>query len=295
MQKLCAASRLPSSRIFRAVRLAKPGPGRAPLQTGAAPEGGTRQPPAVSGTKEIMPRHKTAAPSDALRDDLAPVPRGSGATKVYDSLKDDILSLRLPPGAALDETSLSQRFGLSRTPVREALQKLVAEGMATTLPNRTTIVAMVDVASLPHYLDAQCLMNRITARTAAINRSEADLAALRLSQDAFRRAVAAADAVAMIATNRDFHLAIASAAGNLYYHDLLARLLNDGIRLQRLYYRSFHDRLPPEYVQEHEDLLAAIADRDPERADAVALAHARQITEQTRRYIALAEAGGISL
>ena len=67
--------------------------------------------------------------------------RGAGVQMVYDRLRQSIVDLELPPGSALDEVRLSQQFALSRTPVREALVRLVADGLVTTQPNRGTVVA----------------------------------------------------------------------------------------------------------------------------------------------------------
>jgi DNA-binding GntR family transcriptional regulator len=212
--------------------------------------------------------------------------RGSGTPKIYEALKREILEMRLAPGHPLDETSLSDRFGMSRTPVREALVRLVAEGLATTLPNRNTIVTALDFANLPHYLDALTLMYRVTNRLAAQRRKPEHLGVLREQQERFAKCVAAADAIGMIETNRDFHLAIAVAGGNQYYIDLFSRLLNDGVRLLRLYYRTFDDHLPPQYVGEHEAIIESIADGDVERADRLGGQHAAQIVAQFQRFLA---------
>ncbi|BCP51853.1 AsnC family transcriptional regulator [Kaistia sp. 32K] len=212
--------------------------------------------------------------------------RGFGVSAVYDALKRDILDMALAPGDPLDEVGLSARFGLSRTPVREALVKLVAEGLATTLPNRNTIVSIIDYAGLPDYLDALMLMYRVTARLAAERRSDADLAALRACQNEFVAAVSASDAIGMIETNRAFHLAIAIAGGNRYYTDLFARLLNEGTRLLRLYYLTYEDHLPQEFVDEHEALIAAIAAGDRDRAETLGRDHAAQIVRQIQSFLA---------
>lgn len=237
-----------------------------------------------------MPK-KAAAPDP----DDAPAPRGQGGARVYETLKADILEMRLPPGEPLDETSLSARFALSRTPIREALQKLVAEGLATTLPNRTTIVSTIDVAGLPDHLDALCLMHRITARMASERRTAPQIAALRQHQQQFIAAVKADDIPAMIDINRSFHLAIAEIAGNRYYKDLMVRLLNDGIRLQRLYYRALGDRLPQEYVDEHDELIDAIEAREAAKADEIARQHANQVADQIRRFVAIGTADSLPL
>jgi DNA-binding GntR family transcriptional regulator len=211
--------------------------------------------------------------------------RGFGVSNVYEALKRDILEMAIAPGEQLDETGLSQRFGLSRTPIREALVKLVAEGLATTLPNRNTIVSAIDYAGLPAYLDALTLMYRVTTRLAAERRTDADLERLRAAQTRFAEAVAGVDAIGMIETNRGFHLAIAAAAGNRYYTELFTRLLNEGTRLLRLYYRAFEDHLPPEYVAEHEAIIAAIAARDAALADRLGRDHAGQIVRQLQQFL----------
>ncbi len=211
--------------------------------------------------------------------------RGSGVGHVYETLRNDIIELELPPGSPIDEVQLAQRFSLSRTPIREALVRLAAEGLITTLPNRATIVANIDFLSLPQFFDALTLMYRVTTRLAAVHHREDDIQRIKALQDSFTQAVEARDALAMIAANRDFHIEIARAGRNRYYTDLFTQLLDEGRRILRLYYSSFHDVLPREYVNEHEDMIAAIVARDVERADKLASAHAEQIVRHIQASI----------
>lgn len=211
--------------------------------------------------------------------------RGSGARLVHASLRAEILALALGPGAPLDETALAERFGLSRTPIREALQRLVAEGLATTLPNRNTVVTPIDFAGLPAYFEALALMYRVTTRGAAL-RAGRDLAPVRAHQAAFAAAVAARDALAMIEANREFHVAIARLHGNEHFVALFARLLDQGRRILRIYYSTFDDRLPRQYVDEHEAMIAAVESGDADAADRLASAHARQIVRQIQDFLA---------
>lgn len=220
------------------------------------------------------------APSAAQR------PRGSGARVVHETLRDEILGLILPPGSPLDEVALADRFGMSRTPIREALVRLASEGLVETLPNRSTLVARIDVLNLHPFFDAITLMYRLTNRQAALHRSPADLAAIRAAQVDYAGAVAAQDALAMISTNRAFHAAIAEAGANPYYTGLFLKLLDDGRRLLRLYYQSFDDRLPREYVDEHAAIIDAIDAQDAGRADDLGRSHADQIVRQIRRFFA---------
>lgn len=215
-----------------------------------------------------------------------PRTRGSGTESVYQALRREILSMERSPGSPLDETRLSERFGMSRTPIREALLRLTSDGLVTTLPNRNTIVATIDFSNLPTYFEALCLMYRVTTRGAALRQGDAWIQAIVERQREFAAAVEAQDAFAMIEANREFHVAIAERAGNAYYTAFFARLLDEGRRILRLYYSTFDDRLPKRYVEEHEAMIAAIRAGDAEEADRLAIAHGEQIVRQIQDYVA---------
>ena len=213
--------------------------------------------------------------------------RGSGVQTVYDELRSAIVDLKLPPGSPLDEVRLSQQFAMSRTPIREALVRLVGDGLATTLPNRSTVVAPIDFEKLPVYFEALTLMYRVTTRAAALRRTSEQMAPIKAAQAEYVKAVERNDAAGMITTNRNFHLAIAEAGGNAYFTSWFSRLLDEGRRLLRLYYyASFDDHLPRKYVDEHEAMIKAIEKGDAERCDELAALHAAQIVRQIQSYIA---------
>ncbi len=214
----------------------------------------------------------------------APV-RGFGVQRVYGVLRQEIIEMALEPGQALDETRLSERFEMSRTPVREALVLLAAEGLITTLPNRNTIVSTINFETLPVYFDALTLMYRVTTRLAAMHRADADIEVMREHAARFDTAVQNADALAMIGSNRDLHVAIAEAGRNLFYTEFFTRLLDSGRRILRIYYRTFDDHLPRQYVDEHAAIIASIVARDADLADRLATEHARQIVRQIQSFL----------
>lgn len=211
--------------------------------------------------------------------------RGSGVKLAYDVLRDEILDLVLAPGSAIDEVQLAERFNMSRTPIREALVRLAAEGLIHTLPNRSTMVAPIDFLNMHAYFDALVLMYRVTTKLASQHHDAADLEAIREKQHHFAAAVQAQDALAMIATNAEFHLAISEAGKNSYFTSLFKRLLDEGRRILRLYYQSYNDRLPQRFVQEHEDIITAIEQRQPDRAEHLAREHAEQIVAQVQKLL----------
>jgi DNA-binding GntR family transcriptional regulator len=235
-------------------------------------------------------------PAKATRFAEAPVrPRGHGSQTVYETLRKSILELTLEPGSPLDEAGLSEQFGMSRTPVREALVRLAAEGLVTTLPNRNTIVSTINFVEMPVYFEALALMYRVTTRSAAMHRKPEHMLTIRRYQAAYAEAVEQRDAIAMISANRDFHVAIAEAGGNGYFTAFFSRLLDEGRRILRLYYLSFGDRLPRQYVQEHEAMVSAIEARDAELCDQLGAAHAAQIVRQIQSYLSRTTASEIDL
>ncbi|KAA1179831.1 GntR family transcriptional regulator [Rhizobium tropici] len=211
--------------------------------------------------------------------------RGSGVKVVYDILRDEILDLELPPGSPIDEVQLSERFGMSRTPIREALVRLAGEGLIDTLPNRSTMVSQIDFLNMHSYFDALVLMYRVTTQLAAKYHRPEDLEAVRALQADFAAAVEAQDALAMISTNAALHLAIAESGRNSYFTSLFSRLLNEGRRILRLYYQSYNDRLPRRFVEEHDEIIEAVAARDIELAERLAREHAEQIVAQIQKLL----------
>ncbi|EJT02918.1 GntR family transcriptional regulator [Rhizobium sp. CCGE 510] len=221
--------------------------------------------------------------------------RGSGAKTVYELLRNDILDLVLPPGSPIDEVQLAEHFKMSRTPIREALVRLAGEGLIDTLPNRSTMVSNIDFLNLHTFFDALVLMYRVTTKLAAQYHRPADLLEIKARQSEFATAVANQDALAMIAANAALHSAIADAGRNPYFVAVFNRILDDGRRILRLYYQSYGDRLPQQFVDEHEEIIAAIAARDADLADRLARIHAEQIVEQIQRLFARKDRFDISL
>ena len=206
--------------------------------------------------------------------------KGTGSKSVYEALRTEILSLVLRPGALLDETTLAERFGLSRSPVREALIRLAGEGLVVTLPNRSTIVAPLEIASFPKYVEALDIAQRMNARLAAALRTEADLKLIARRQQDHVAAVRSGDHLAMSETNKAFHMAIAEAGKNPYLIAFYERLLDQGRRMLHLHF-DYLERTNDGYLltDEHDEMIAAIEARDVERADRLAHGHTRQFRD----------------
>ena len=203
--------------------------------------------------------------------------RGTGSKSVYETLRNEILSLALPPGQLLEETSLAERFNMSRAPVREALIRLGSDELVVTLANRSTIVAPIEIATVPKYVEALDIAQRMNTRLAAALRSDEDLKLIAKRDKAFASAVKTGNHLAMSEANKEFHMAIAYAGKNQYLASFYERLLSQGQRMLHLHF-EYLERTHEGYLltDEHHLMLEAIRAKNVDLADELAHAHTRQ-------------------
>jgi DNA-binding GntR family transcriptional regulator len=206
--------------------------------------------------------------------------RGSSRKNVYETLRNEILTMALAPGQLLDETTLAERFDMSRSPIREALIRLAGDELVVTLPNRSTIVAPIEIATFPKYVEALDIAQRMNTRLAAALRTDADLKTIARRQKEFEAAVGTGDHLQMSEANKKFHMAIANAGRNSYLASFYERLLNQGQRMLHLHF-EYLERTHDGYLltDEHQLMLDAIKAKDVDRADELAHAHTRQFQD----------------
>ena len=188
----------------------------------------------------------------------------------YERLRALVLSGDVAPGARLGQVELAERFGISRTPVREALRRLSGEGLVDFHANRGFRVADLGLEAVLRRLEVRAIVEPGIARLAAERGTPEDLRALRRSitrESRARTAAAAHDA------SRDFHVALAHATHN----DELVRTLESlwivevGRRL--LSRRSAAQDWVSADVEEHEAIAQAVERGDAERAAALMTGH----------------------
>lgn len=180
----------------------------------------------------------------------------------------------------LDETTLAEKFELSRSPIREALIRLAADDLVVILPNRSTIVAPIGIATFSKYVDALSIAQRINTRLAAELRTDLDLETMAKRQQEFEDAVRSGNHLAMSETNKQFHMAIANAGRNPYLASFYERLLDQGRRMLHMHF-EYLKRTEGAYLltDEHVEMLEAIRAKDIERADRLASEHTRQFRD----------------
>jgi DNA-binding GntR family transcriptional regulator len=164
-----------------------------------------------------------------------PLRRRRGALLVHEQLREDILWLRLAPGSALDEVMLAKTFGVSRTPIREALLLLANEGFVHFLQNRTTIVAPLTMDNLAAYLDTFILLSRGLIRAATLN-GLAQGAALDPYLAAFAGGLDRGDHEMAFRAQLDLYRAVAGLAQNQFLGKYFLEAQDASVRTKLLFF-----------------------------------------------------------
>jgi len=220
--------------------------------------------------------------------------RRHGGRYIYEELRKQILTLKLKPGVQLDEISLASQFGLSRSPVRDALARLITEGLVTILPNRTTLVTPFEIEEFPNYISALDLIQRTVTRFAALSHTADDLKKIEKANAAYIEAVNSGDYQAMSECNKALHMSIAHAGHNPYFITYYERLLSEGQRLLHLHFDYMFSHLDGEAFsnaddfkrgRDHDKIIAAIAARDADAAEAAAHEHTQLFQKRFLSYM----------
>ena len=184
--------------------------------------------------------------------------------QVRDQLREDILAGRLEPGAELSEVALAREFGTSRGPLREALGRLASEGLVTITPRRGAVVTQL---SRQEFIDAYQVreaLETLAVRLAVPLMSDAEIAHLRELCELMDRAAREQEVRVFFDTNNSFHEALVRGSRNRKLHEVHRMLVGQMVPYLP---RSLELRGNlQQSVAEHQAILAAIEQRDAERA-----------------------------
>ncbi|RUR35319.1 GntR family transcriptional regulator [Vreelandella populi] len=184
----------------------------------------------------------------------------SNAQKLRDSLEDDIINGRRVPGERLDPEELGRAFNVSRTPVREAFQQLVASGLVTVSPKKGTFVAKVGIDQLIEMFEVMAELEGMCGRLAARRIGEQELAELRAAHERCEAAALAGDTDEYYYENEAFHDCIYAASHNTFLASEARQLkqrLKPYRRLQLQVRQRMHNSL-----NEHQTIVDAITQGD---------------------------------
>lgn len=193
----------------------------------------------------------------------------------YRALLDAIREGRYRPGDPLREEEVAERIGVSRTPVREALGRLLERGLVEAAPGRGVAVAILSIQQLVELYAMRQELEGIVARFAAQHANEAEIANLERLNEQFGAARDDPGLAAQI--NRRFHARLCDAARNRYLRQAVQDLQETIALLRRTTFAQ--PGRTAVAMDEHAKMIAAIRDRNTQGAEALAVAHIRAAFE----------------
>src|SRR3982075_989800 len=188
----------------------------------------------------------------------------TAASRIYSDLRSELVSLQRRPGEAISEAQIALSFGVSRTPVREAILKLSDEGLLEVYPQSGIFVPRIPIAALPEAIIIRKALEETTARLAAERATSSQILALRSVLERQREASAAGDIETFHQADELFHATVADVAGYPGIWKFIQQVKVHVDRYRRLTLPQL-GRIP-KVITEHEGALTAIEAHDPERA-----------------------------
>lgn len=196
--------------------------------------------------------------------DTTPIDRRPARWTVYDRLKNWVEDGALAPGEVVKDSEIAEMLGVSRTPVREALQMLEREGLVEMLPGRLTRVTDTTPEDIGLVYATLAALNALAAETGTPRATDADIAEMREHNEQLLEAIRAKDPVAAREADRAFHGVLVRLAQNPYLESAIDPLLTHIRRLEALYFRD--DKPGRKSYEEHEQIIDAVAAGDLEAA-----------------------------
>lgn len=191
---------------------------------------------------------------------------------VCDAIREQIIGGQHSPGSRLIEDRLANELGVSRSPVREALRVLEAEGYVAMIPRKGVVVSSLSADEAAEIFEVRIALESLAARLAARKASEASIARIERILAAAERAQRRGDVAALSRLNTDFHQLVLDIAGNGYLRDVMMPLRG---RMQWIFSQTAGGERGRHSVTEHRELAHAIAEHDEDGAARSAAAHVR--------------------
>jgi DNA-binding GntR family transcriptional regulator len=206
-----------------------------------------------------------------MPDDSRPIERATLPQNAAGQLRQMIFDGALAPATRLNERVLCERLGISRTPLREALRMLAAEGLVRVEPNRGAIVAPIERADIEATFEVLGALEGLAGELACARITEAELAEIKALHFEMRAHHARGDRAAYFAANQAIHARIAAAGGNAVLAETFEKL---NARVKRVRYAANLGRARwDKAIAEHDEMIAALNARDGRALRAILESH----------------------
>jgi DNA-binding GntR family transcriptional regulator len=213
---------------------------------------------------------------------LSDITNLSLSERAFQEIRRMIVTLELAPGAVVRDDLLQQQLGLGRTPIREALQRLVRDQFVTIIPRRGMYVSSIDVSELSTLYETRAILEPYVMRLACARGRSADWDAMAA---ALARATGDSSPTQLLEVDRECREIVWAAAGNRFLTETLDMLYAQSDRLWHLYLSDVADL--DHMIDEHRAIHAALVAGDGERAAALIESHMHafngQVVEAVRR------------
>lgn len=204
-------------------------------------------------------------------------PSGSKKSFCYEDLKRRILTVELEAGSFIDETRISEAYGISRSPLREILRQLAGEGFVVLQENRGATVTPMTLKTFRNFFVVAPMIYSAVAQLAARNAKPAQIERLKEAQRRFRNAIGAGDIAERSLSNERFHMIMGEMADNEFLMPSLTRLLIDHTRLGMTFFTPDDNGADKQRIlaaaDQHDEFIALIAEREADKAAALTIAH----------------------
>jgi DNA-binding GntR family transcriptional regulator len=197
--------------------------------------------------------------------------------KAYRLLKHKIVTLDLEPLTIIDDMALARDLQVGRTPIREALHRLSAEGLVIVAPRRGMFVADISITDLGKIFQVRMEMEGTCARLAARRISRQQLTEMAATVEELSR-VGPDDGESLMDIDERFHELLYEAANNEFLADILNRLHAHSLRLWHLVLDRLDDVRPA--IEQHREILAALEARDADLAEALVRKHISEFQQR---------------
>lgn len=204
---------------------------------------------------------------------------------IAQTIRDGIIKGTFRPGQHITEPDLAERFGISRTPIREAFRQLESEGFLETTPRKGTVVAPVTERDVHEFYEIKSLLEGYAASKAAARIGADELAAMEAANERLVAAHRAGDLKTMVAEHNEFHAIFVRASGNERLAQLIESLV---LRFQRFRVLLSLSGAIEDFAGEHRQIIEAFREADAARAERLVRGNARHGEEELVRRLAAA-------
>lgn len=214
---------------------------------------------AAAAASRSAPTSRRAGPRLSLRD------------RAYEAIKHRIITCELRPGEVMSAAELSDRFDIGRTPVNQAIDRLMTDGLVEVIPRKGIVVKPISLDEVFDIIEVRLVNEAHCVRRAAEHADEPLMKALQDNVLATEKAAGDGDTERMMELDREFHARLAHAAGNAILSEILGNLQDRSARFWFISLRARSHHLS--ICRQHLAVTDAVARHDPDAAEAAILEH----------------------